>query len=539
MLRLSHLFESNSRRECADPNMELSQYSTLSKPVPESPQSASSSNPASPVTSLFSTRTHNRFPSSVSSLASSPGGGGSTEAFSSGSAMKTQLTEVKEEPFEPEKGYVEEDSYFRMSFYACHSYFFKSKRLNASLTLISIAHFNDFHAAATADNAHISLESHDYDFSDEIVEIASSTTKKRSDRHFQGISRISTRFSSLSSKWKQKSTPISDTALALEKYDESLRSRANSTTSAVVSPAMSSLSARQSLCAPPSARTTFEERVNEVGILPLDVDKANTHEYEGCERHVRTPLLPPVMKDLPHLDNEATINSPLQSPSVANDGLDSLSGRTSTGAQTTPETLPSSFASAHPSLSSISRQIALARTHAPESAPIIMSDSNDVWSSKLGHANFTIQPEPYLPEVSSLETFEEHRTNWELARCNYAKHLVRTGEHYGITSSIYKLTQEKWESVNKQWKRNHDHLIAHLQDSCGNHLSLDPSDVTHPDEDIKIPGLHDKGKFPDLGDEDIVGPMLVEQRPASEDRPISKRGFLKFILALFTFRQVK
>lgn len=300
---------------------------------------------------------------------------------------------------------------------------------------------------------------------------------------------------------------------------------------------MGSLSARQSLCAP-SARTTFEERVNEVGILPLDVDKANTHGDEGCERQVRTPLLPPVMKDLPHLDNETTINSPLQSPSVANDGLDSISGRTSTGAQTTPETLPSSFASAHPSMSSISRQLALARTHAPDGAPMIMSDSDDVWSSKLGHTNFTIQPEPYLPEVSSLETFEEFRANWELARCNYAKHLVRTGEHYGITSNTYNLTQEKWESVNKEWKNNHDHLIAHLEDGCGNHLSLDPSDVTHPGEATKIPGLH-KGKFPDLGDEDIVGPMLVEQRPASEEKPISKKGFLRFILALFTFRQAK
>jgi hypothetical protein len=48
--------------------------------------------------------------------------------------------------------------------------------------------------------------------------------------------------------------------------------------------------------------------------------------------------------------------------------------------------------------------------------------------------------------------------DWDMAR-NYMKH-VRTGEHYGVTSKIYKLTEEKWADVDMQWKKNSELLIA-------------------------------------------------------------------------------
>src|SRR5215471_10253709 len=104
MLRLSQLFEAN-RRESADTTMESPYISYPSSPAQQSPYS---SMPASPVVSLFS-RTHTRFPSSVSSVASSPGMGGSTEGFGT---MKTHLTEVKEEPLERETSLEDEDGFF-------------------------------------------------------------------------------------------------------------------------------------------------------------------------------------------------------------------------------------------------------------------------------------------------------------------------------------------------------------------------------------------------------------------------------------------
>ncbi|EFQ98682.1 hypothetical protein MGYG_01702 [Nannizzia gypsea CBS 118893] len=514
MLRLSHLFEASNRREGeADAASPSSHPSYLTRPPPESPESMSSSNPGSPVTSLFSTRTHTRFPSSVSSLASSP----VTSSPDGFGGTKTQLTEVKEEPGEREINYVEGDGYF--------------------------PHFNDFHAAAAAaayDDSHLSLDSHDFDQID-TLEAVDSFKKRRSDsKSLRQISRISTRFSSFSSKWKQaKPSSIADTVATRDRYEDSLRSRANSATSALASPAASLISARQSLYAPSPARTTFEERLNEAGVAGIDIEKAN-QQFDGePERHARTPLLPPVMMDLPHIDKEQHIDSPLESPSIAPVAgpRDTDSPPITSIYDSMPATSP--ITSTHPSMSSISRQLAMTRLYSTRMA---MSDSVDEWSCKLGHANFTIYPEPYIPEICDREALNNFRTNWELARCNYAKHLARTDEHYGSTSHIYQLTEEKWISVNNEWKNGYNHVIANLEDGNGNRLSLSPSEVLHCSQDaVKIPGLHDKNKFPELGDEDIVGPMSVgpglQHCRSGDDRILSKKSILKFLNGLFSLRK--
>lgn len=174
--------------------------------------------------------------------------------------------------------------------------------------------------------------------------------------------------------------------------------------------------------------------------------------------------------------------------------------------------------------------------------PIILPDREDEWSSKLGHANFTIQPEPYQPKEYTPDILEKHRANWELARHNYAKHIVRTGEHYGITSITYKLTEEKWKCIDAQWKKNHEHVITGLESVNGKLLWLDGSNI-HPGKTIRIPRLHDKGKFPDLGDEDIVGPMNVAPTPkasvVSQVKPLRKRNFFRFIQDLFCVAEAK
>ncbi|KAM5469617.1 hypothetical protein MauCBS54593_004171 [Microsporum audouinii] len=513
MLRLSHLFEANRREGEEDTATPSSQPSYLARPPPESPGSMISSNPGSPVTSLFSTRTHTRFPSSVSSLASSPVIG-STEAFGS---TKTQLTEVKEEPSEREINYVEGDGYF--------------------------PHFNDFHAAAAAaayDDSHLSLDSYDFEQTDGLDAVGSFKKIRSDSKSLRQISRISTRFSSLSSKWKQaKPSSIADTVATRDRYEDSLRSRANSATSALASPAASLISARQSLYAPSPARTTFEERLNEAGIAGIDIEKANQQFDSEPERHARTPLLPPVMMDLPHIEKENHIDSPLESPSIAPvaDFRDTESPPITSISDIMPSSSP--VGSPHPTLSSISRQLAMSRLYSTRYA---LSDSVDEWSCKLGHANFTIYPEPYVPEICDREALDNFRANWELARCNYAKHLARTDEHYGSTSHIYQLTEEKWASVNSEWKGGYNHVIDNLEDGNGNPLSLSPSELLHCSENVvKIPGLHDKNKFPDLGDEDIVGPMSVgpglQHYRSGDDRLWSKKAILKFLNGIFSLRK--
>jgi hypothetical protein len=459
--------------------------------------------------------------------------GGSTDAFST---LKTHLTEVKEEPQEPDTALIEEDNYFRTcsrNLIISYSIF----RTNAD----PLGHFNDFHAADQLEGrTSTSIEYHEYDLSDHLARVPNSPEKRKAENTpFRGITRISTRLSSMSSKWKQKQ--LSDTAAALERYDESLRSRANSATSTLVSPAVSSISRRQSINSPSSARTAFEERLNEAGVAPLDIDKANKLSGPEPERHATTPLLPPMMVDLPNPDGDMALNSPLQSPTIAHTSMATTNSSPASTSMALNKigVLPTPPISAQPSLSSISRHQGPPRPANADvmlPSPVSMDAPTDEWSHKLGHANFTIVPEPYIPAICNGETLKEHRASWETARCNLAKHLVRTGEHYGVTSNIYKVTEEKCEAINNQWRKTHNHVASNLADR---HRHDNTSILSGPlhlrdVQTIKIPRLHDKEKFPDLGDEDIVGPMSVDPHPTplGQDKP-RKRPFLKFFHDIF------
>lgn len=268
--------------------------------------------------------------------------------------------------------------------------------------------------------------------------------------------------------------------------------------------------------------------------MPIDIEKANREGSMDREPQATTPLLPPVMMDLASTDNEELLNSPLQSPTVAEPTYtlpteSPIEAHRSNGLLSPP-------LSTQPSLTSISRQLASSsRIYGPEKSPITMLHAEDEWSCKLGHANFTIHPKPYMPEVCTLKVFEEHRAHWNLARCNYAKHLVRTGEHYGMTSNIYRFTEEKWESIDSEWRNNHNAVLARLTDHSGNPLSLSRSNA-HPGDSVVMPPLLDKAKFPDLGDEDIVGPMSVAPAPLQPPtQPRSrKRSLFRFLQDLFS-----
>ncbi|EER43642.1 conserved hypothetical protein [Histoplasma capsulatum H143] len=199
---LSQLFEAN-RRESSERNMESNQSFPSSNPAPQSPQSVASSNPGSPVVSLFSARAHNRFPSSTSSLASSPGLGSLTEGYS---VMKTPLTDVKEDPLERETSVVVGSPYF--------------------------ADFNQVHSD---DGYPVVLKSYEYDLSEDVVEKPGSPKKRKSESN-------STAYNFLRYRWPESPILLSmvvemetltkrwDTAAAVfgKNNDESLRSRANS-----------------------------------------------------------------------------------------------------------------------------------------------------------------------------------------------------------------------------------------------------------------------------------------------------------------------
>lgn len=261
--------------------------------------------------------------------------------------------------------------------------------------------------------------------------------------------------------------------------------------------------------------------------MPIDVGAANAMErikVEEIERErcATTPLLPPLL--VTDRNNSLPTSSPLQSPTVAD--------VTPSAAQTPMDsplqrTFPTPPLSSKPSIASfrVGRTGHRASTDIP---PMMLSDPNDTWALRLGHANFTILPEPYLPAVCSARTIRELLDDWTQARLNYAKHQVRTAEHYGVTSKHYLLTEQKWGEIDAAWKRNHELAKSHAVAIGQN---LEPASPTQPGPFSKLPTLHDPksaGKFPKLGDEDIVGPM--QQAAALLPRaPSRKRAFFKFL----------
>ncbi|EAU36180.1 conserved hypothetical protein [Aspergillus terreus NIH2624] len=492
MLKLSQLIDAK-RRDSSDT---MGEPSVLSRPPPQSPITTGTSTPVSPAVSLFSAKGHTRFSSSVSSLVSSPGPSNSMDIPS-----RNPLTGVKEEPSGAPARDLEEE-YFQ--------------HFDQGLSIVEDSYL------ASMDY------SSGYDFSDANMDPSHSPKKRRSDSvSTKGLSRIGSRISTISTRFKSKRA--SDELDGADGFAAGLRSRTNSSSSAFVTVPGLSMSQVNSIAIPPSpARTIFEERMSESGTQPIDIVKANSQSQDESAPQATTPLLPPFMGDEPLCPTASRVHSPLQSPSVA-DMSDEIADVT---AQQDGRLagLPSPPLSTKPSVASFSRPRAgTTRTVSGETPTFILSDPNDEWANKLGHANFTIQPEPYVPEVYDLESFHQLRAQWDLAQCNFAKHLVRTGEHYGITSNIYKLTEEKWEAINNEWKRHHEAMVSQLEITDGPQLGLIKSH-RDPCEQLKIPRLHDE-KFPELGDGEIVGPMKIAPATSTSGlcrSPSLKRSFFKF-----------
>ncbi|EON95659.1 putative only prolin and serin are matching in the corresponding protein [Phaeoacremonium minimum UCRPA7] len=176
---------------------------------------------------------------------------------------------------------------------------------------------------------------------------------------------------------------------------------------------------------------------------------------------------------------------------------------------TPPLSTKPSFSSFRPPLISSLSAPVITTVDAAAALPNLL-EPYDSWSDRLGHANYTIMPKPYVPEVADLDSLRLFRADWDQARVNFTKHIVRTGEHYGTTSKTYALTEAKWTETEKEWKVAHDtvmELIAAMGNSDAAELHCMRQQDAAP---AAVPrGMLDaEGKFPDLGDVDIVGPMM-------------------------------
>lgn len=382
----------------------------------------------------------------------------------------------------------------------------------------------------------------DYDLADESQLDSESTCNFASKRNRAGdssinnlTSRLGTRLPSLSRKWRHKRAGNS---AAIDDYSpEPKLSRANSTRASSLAGSCTEVMEPQDPQLPPTpARSTFDDESGDSNLSVLDVKKANApRRSEDHEAKASTPLLPPIMVQLPLHIKDVPFQSPLQSPTIAQSpttaDYESALSFNSTGHTMQHPGLPSPPLSTRPSISSFQR--GLNQLSPPSEMPSMLSnDPCDEWSNRLGHANFTIYPEPYLPECFDVTACKRLRSDWDLARCNYLKHLARIGEHYGATSKIFRLTEEKWAGIDTVWRRNTELSISRtVENGYEAELSRSQSSIAEPTPTMKLPALNgprSEGKFPELGDEAIVGPM---EQVASQlqRRPSRKVGFFKFL----------
>jgi len=278
-----------------------------------------------------------------------------------------------------------------------------------------------------------------------------------------------------------------------------------------------------------SSAPVLSREAEPIASTPIDVAKANALEIDveqiEAERFATTPLLPPLLVKT-RLDDVPT-QSPLQSPTVAM--ADPSQSLVSTPIDTPPvrayHTPPLSTKASVASFKT-SRVSPLVPSN--EIPPMVLTDPDDKWALVLGHNNFTIHPEPYVPDFCDLASLRQLFADWEQARRNFTKHQVRMAEHNGPTSKAYLLCEQKWAEIDALWKKNNDLAITRAAEMGE---EPEPTSATEPAPLSKMPTLNDPksvGKFPKLGDEDIVGPMVQIASPILQSSPSRKRGFFRF-----------
>lgn len=363
--------------------------------------------------------------------------------------------------------------------------------------------------------------------------------------------RFGGKLGSLSRRWKNRSAAGPQLSIVTHHSTPASRSRSLSS-SQILSPALSAISRHEDDLVISSAVPFAHELPSDTDIRPIDINRGRDQDdTEPCQ--ATTPLLPPLLSEM--RKHEEPVQSPLQSPAMA--PTTALVG-SRTSLDNSLSYLPSPPLSTRPSMVSMhSRSRANTLTNSPfgEIPPMqLFEDPSDPWAVRLGHANFNIHPEPYTPDALDLDSYTQYRNNWDQARTNYAKHIARTVEHYGSTSKVYRLTEEKWASIDNVWKRQHDLMrtalaptFARLSDSNSEmeNSSTSSAVLEKPLTKVIVPVIDDQsGKFPRIGDGEIVGPMSVARPrvPADSDRgqspgspPLSphKRNLLKFLADVF------
>lgn len=342
--------------------------------------------------------------------------------------------------------------------------------------------------------------------------------------------RIVTRFPSLSRR-NRSSTTVSETSPETYHSTPNLsRSASHSKTFRVTSREFTD---DQSVLALGSSQieTIEEDEKLDLCSSPMDFSYEDTEMEEPLDPFPRstTPILPPLMAAL---QSKPTVPSPLQSPSVA-------PRTTGISGSTTPLGTPHIPGTLSPALGSQQSSFTLFTRAAPPSPiapsdeipPMMITDPNDRWAERLGHANFSIVPEPYAPARCDLAACSGLVSGWSRARAEYAKHHARTVTHFGGSSKILRLTEEKWAEIDAAWRCSLATATAQgrrLGDLPPGYTPLEPAPVA------RMPTMNGSscdGKFPKLGDDDIVE-FMDQAAPMVQAVESSTKGARKGLLKL-------
>ncbi|KAK0654691.1 hypothetical protein DIS24_g5125 [Lasiodiplodia hormozganensis] len=496
----------------------LPKLASVRNPLADSPtadpdSSFSASECSTPLSQTFSTNGHVRHSSSLSSLSSSPPS--SYEHLDSMTAS-SKLPRLPEDPLEgPFASDPDDDD--------------EVEGKLGSWCLCSVAegcpHGDSRTSYSTPSLASPAFEFADSSFADDGESRYFPRRRRSGDSPASISSRVGERFPSLTRKWKdRRPSGLSRETTRASTPSGGRSSRASSTAGSVVA----SVNASQTDLPQSPARSSVDELTP---TSPVDIVRPSVDaDPIDRERLASTPLLPPVMCGK-LASSEKDWQSPLQSPTVADSNATFSAMNSPLGTPQAP-TMQTPPLSTRPSIASFRHGRPGGMVPSSDIPPMTISDDDseqDEWAEKLGHANFTILPKPYLPDVCDRAACRELFANWERARLNFTKHLVRTGEHFGATSKTYRLTEQKWAEVDSQWKKFHDAAVA-----CATDDGLDHATGPTPSEPpplMTLPALEDPkkpGQFPKLGDEDIVGPM-VQAAARNLPRSSKKASWARFL----------
>lgn len=549
---------------------------------------SSNSDITSPVTPTFSTRGHVRMSSSTSSLDLPPlpqDGYVSPSLLSSTltKASMRQLPDVQEEPLEKEHyEHIDDDVSDDDDNFGLYNCLCESGPTHPDLRATANKQHPGDHVCAHSNSSEDLFEGglvgefdiDDYDvgfLSDGDVNTSASYGKKKRagiESQLSGLTaRLESRFPTIT-RWRSGRRSRMPSGGPMEYSLDNVLSRAPSSRSSSISAlARQNTEGMTEHSFPPTPALPFgsTESVNVPALTPV-LTEDDKMSIERDRAMATTPLLPPLMTGPL---GRPPPQSPLQSPTVESAPTPPMLS----SACQSPPLMSAAFArpplSSRPSAQSLRNVSNSTELPLPLPMPLpSILQEHDEWSDSLGHANFTIAPAPYDVEAVNPETIAKFQNDWDTARFNYTKHLVRTGENYGQTSNIYALTEAKWAEIERRWRTIYGDMVKQTLSSVpmqksdsrsrsrgrgrGRSLSAHPGSVQqHSPQGDAFAGMEwnrlqdsmpsavpqilealdaAQGKFPSRGDEDIVGPMHREACMAGAYNEDSRSRFWKSLV---------